>query len=582
MKRVFSRCIKMIRQPIISVLGHVDHGKTTILDNIRKSAVAAGEAGGITQHIGATEVPLSIVKKICGSLVDESKIKIPGLLFIDTPGHEAFTTLRKRGGSIADLAILVVDVNEGFKPQTEESLTFLKEFKTPFVVAANKIDMITGWKKHDTKCFSLSFKDQGDSVKRELDSKVYELVGKLSEMGFNSERFDRVDDFSNTVAIVPVSGITGEGIGELMMTLIGLSQQFLKDKIEIKERNGYGNVLEIKEVKGLGTTIDVILYDGQIKKGDCLVIGGEEPLVTTVKALLKPRELGELRVEKKFSYVDHISAASGVKISAPGLESVIPGSPIRTCRKEDVDTFKEELKKEVESVEIETENEGVMLKADTLGSLEGLIKILTDNGIAIRKAKIGSVNKSDTMEMNSIRDVIKRVIFAFNVPVLPEALEVEEVKIFESPVIYKLIEDYQEWKGEKEREIRMEKLSGVVRPGKLKILPGYIFRASHPAIVGVEVLGGVVKSGYSLVNEGKIIGKIEQIQKEGSNVAEAKYGDKLAVSIEGATVGRQIKEGDELYTAMSRENIRKLEEMKELLSKTELDVLEEIKDLIKK
>lgn len=572
----------MIRQPIISVLGHVDHGKTTILDNIRKSAVAAGEAGGITQHIGATEVPLSIVKKICGSLVDESKIKIPGLLFIDTPGHEAFTTLRKRGGSIADLAILVVDVNEGFKPQTEESLTFLKEFKTPFVVAANKIDMITGWKKHDTKCFSLSFKDQSDSVKRELDSKVYELVGRLSEIGFNSERFDRVDDFSNTVAIVPVSGITGEGMGELMMTLIGLSQQFLKDKIEIKERNGYGNVLEIKEVKGLGTTIDVILYDGQIKKGDCLVIGGEEPLVTTVKALLKPRELGELRVEKKFSYVDHVSAASGVKISAPSFESVIPGSPIRTCRKEDVDTFKEELKKEVESVEIETENEGVMLKADTLGSLEGLIKILTDNGIAIRKAKIGSVNKSDTVEMNSIRDVTKRVIFAFNVPVLPEALEVEEVKIFESPVIYKLIEDYQEWKGEKEKEIRMEKLSGVVRPGKLKILPGYIFRASHPAIVGVEVLGGVVKSGYSLVNEGKIIGKVEQIQKEGSNVAEAKYGDKLAVSIEGATVGRQIKEGDELYTAMSRENIRKLEEMKDLLSKTELGVLEEIKDLIKK
>lgn len=571
---------KSIRQPIISVLGHVDHGKTTILDNIRKSAVAAGEAGGITQHIGATEVPLDVVTRICGCVIDEKRIKIPGLLFIDTPGHEAFTTLRKRGGSIADLAILVVDVNEGFQPQTEESLTFLKEFKTPFVVAASKIDMIPGWNKQKTRSFSESFRKQSDSVKKNLDNMVYELLGSLSRKGFNSERFDRISDFKNTVAIVPVSGITGEGTAELMMILIGLAQQFLKGEIEIKEQNGYGNVLEVKEVKGLGTTIDVILYDGQVRKGDYLVIGGEEPIVTTVKALLKPRELGELRVEKKFSYVDLVSAASGIKISAPGLECVIPGSPLRTCRKEDVEKFREQLKKEIESVEIETETEGVFLRADTLGSLEGLIKILRDNNIPIRKAKIGCVNKCDSMEMCSIKDVMKRVIFAFNVPVQPEA-QAESVKIFRSPVIYKLLEDYQNWKKEKEKEMEMEKLSDVTRPAKIKILPGYVFRASNPAIIGVEVTGGVLKPGCSLVKEGKIVGKVEQIQKEGYNVPEAKYGDKLAVSIDGPTVGRQIKEGDELYTAMSRDNLRKLEDMRSLLTKTEIEVLEEIKGLVK-
>ncbi|HDI02659.1 MAG TPA: translation initiation factor IF-2, partial [Candidatus Aenigmarchaeota archaeon] len=420
---------KKIRQPIISVLGHVDHGKTTILDNIRRSAVAAGEAGGITQHIGATEVPADVIRKICGSLVEEEKIKIPGLLFIDTPGHEAFSTLRKRGGSIADLAVLVVDINEGFQPQTDESLTFLREFKTPFVVAANKIDLIPGWRSYKTKSFLESWKKQSDEVKRRLDTKIYELVGALAERGFSSERFDRISDFRRTVAIVPVSGVTGEGIGELLMVLIGLAQQFLRDRIEVKERNGYGNVLEVKEVKGLGTTIDVILYDGQIKKGDCLVIGGKEPIVTTVKALLKPRELGELRVEKKFTYVDEVSAAAGVKIAAPGLECVIPGSPLRTCQKDEVERVKEELKKEVESVEIETENEGVMLKADTLGSLEGLIKILTLNNIPIRKAKIGCVTKSDAVEMSSMKDPLNRVIFAFNVPVVQEAREVEGVKI---------------------------------------------------------------------------------------------------------------------------------------------------------
>ena len=573
----------MIRQPIISVLGHVDHGKTTILDSIRKSTVAAGEAGGITQHIGATEVSGDVIKKICGSLIKEEKIKIPGLLFIDTPGHAAFTTLRKRGGSIADLAILVVDINENFQPQTDESLTFLKEFKTPFVVAANKIDRINGWARQETKSFMESFKKQNESVKRELDTKIYEMVGALGERGYNSERFDRVTDFKSTVAIVPVSGITGEGIGELLMVLIGLSQQFLSEKLEIKEKNGFGTVLEVKEVKGMGTTIDAILYDGSISKGDYLIIGGETPIVTNVRSILKPRELGDIRVEKKFSAVDEVSAAAGIKISAPNLEDVVAGSPFRTCRKqEDVEKLKKELKKEVESVEIDKDAEGVMIKADTLGSLEGMIKILQDNNIPIKKAKIGNVTRADVMEMSCISDTLKRVVFAFNVQVLPEALEIKDVKIFQSPVIYKLIEDYEKWKEEEENNIKREKLNEVIRPGKMKILPGYIFRASHPAIVGVEVTGGVVKPGYSLVKGDKIIGKIEQIQKEGSNVSEAKYGDKLAVSISGATVGRQIKEGDELFTAMGKENIRKLEEMRDLLSKSEIDTLEEIKDIIKK
>lgn len=557
----------------------MDHGKTTILDNIRKTTVAAGEAGGITQHIGATEVPLDVIKKICGSLISKEKIKIPGLLFIDTPGHEAFTTLRKRGGSIADLAILVVDIKEGFKPQTDESLMFLKEFKTPFVVAANKIDKISGWAKKESKYFSKSFKTQNKEVKKTLDKKLYELVGSLSEDGFDSERFDRVEDFKKKIAIVPVSGLTGEGIGELLMVLIGLSQQFLKDRLEIKKENGFGNILEVKEVKGLGTTIDVILYDGKIKKGDYLVIGGEKPTVTKVRALLKPRELGELRVEKKFNYVDKATAASGVKISAPGLEEVVPGSPIRTCsKKEKVKELKEELKQE-EPIEMETKKEGVILKADTLGSLEGLIKILGNNDIPIRKAKIGSVTRKDALESSCMEDPTKRVVFAFNTSVLPEAKGVEDAKIFQDRVIYKLLEDYEEWKEEKEKEIERQKLESVIRPGKVKILPGFVFRASNPAIVGVEVLGGIIKPGVSLVKKGKIIGSLKQIQREGSNVPKASCNDKVAISISGPTVGRQIEEGDELYTAMGKDNLRRLEELKDLLTKSELQVLEEIKEL---
>ena len=137
----------MIRQPIVTVCGHVDHGKTNILDYFRGSSLQEMEAGGITQKISFTLYPSSQIKKAC-SLIEKNKInlEIPGFLFIDTPGHAAFTNLRKRGGSLADLAILVIDINEGIKPQTAEVIQILKANKTPFLIALNKIDNISSWR----------------------------------------------------------------------------------------------------------------------------------------------------------------------------------------------------------------------------------------------------------------------------------------------------------------------------------------------------------------------------------------------------------------------------------------------------
>lgn len=570
-----------IRQPIVSVLGHVDHGKTSLLDRIRQSSVAAKEAGGITQHIGATEVPLETIKTICRDLLKEQQIKIPGLLFIDTPGHEAFTTLRRRGGSIADLAILVVDVTEGFQPQTIESLTFLREFRVPFVVAANKIDKVRGWVRH-AGTFLESYKKQNQETRELLDNAVYALMGQLSEQGFVGDRFDRISDFRATVSVVPACAVSGEGVPEILAMLIGLAQNFLTGKLTIQREVGCGSVLEIKDVKGLGTTIDVILYDGVARRGDVLVIGGEEPRVTSVKALLKPRSLAEMRVERQFTPVDEVTAAAGIKISAPDLDGVIPGSPIRVVpHQADVEAAMRELKKEVETVTFTSHNDGVLVKADTLGSLEAFIKILTSREIPIRKAKTGPVSRTDVLEQKSVAEPYNKVVFAFNVPVTPEAEEMkQDLTIFAGNVIYKLIEDYEEWTETRREELKMARLEGVVRPGKIKILPGTVFRASKPAIVGVEVLGGIIKPGYSLVKEDKIVGKILQIQHEGTNVPEVKRGDKVAVSIEGPTIGRQIEEGDTLYTLQSKENMRKLEELKNLLTKDELDVLQEIKDLV--
>ena len=288
----------MLRQPIITVMGNVDSGKTQLLDTIRNTSIVGSEPGRITQCIGCSLIPISAVKKICGDLLEKHQlaIKIPGFVIIDTPGHAAFTNLRKRGGNLADIAVLVVDINEGVKPQTEECISILKQYKTPFVVALNKIDLLHGWNSISKIGLLESIQKQSDSVMLLLEKKLYEAVGKLSELGFNSERFDRVEDYTKQVAIIPLSAKTGEGIAELFMVVTGLSQKFLESSLRI-DVNGSakGTVLEVKEEKGLGMTVDVIIYDGSIKCNDTIVVGSlAEPIITKIKALFEPAPLAEI------------------------------------------------------------------------------------------------------------------------------------------------------------------------------------------------------------------------------------------------------------------------------------------------
>jgi len=572
-----------MRHPIVAVLGHVDHGKTLLLDAIRGSTVNLMEPGQITQHIGASFIPIDVIKKFCGSLLEKFKIKIeiPGLLFIDTPGHEAFVTLRKRGGSVADLAILVIDINEGFQPQTNESLEFLKQFKTPFIVAATKVDLIPGWYPYKNQCFIDSYQKQNESVQENLEKKIYNIVSQLSLRGFESERFDRVTDFKKQIAIVPTSGKTGEGVPELLMMLAGLSQQFLKGKLELSKKSR-GTVLEVKDVTGLGTTIDVIIYDGTMRVGDNLIIGGKETLATRIKALLRPPALRELRVEKKFESVNEVHASAGIKVSAPNLENVIAGSPIISVSdKSEIEEAKKIVQKEVEEVEFLKEGEGVIAKADTLGSLEALIKILKGNEIPIKKAKVGHVNKQDIIELDSVKDELKKVVLVFNVNILPEAETLakdHKIMIFKNNIIYRLIEDYQKWCSEEKDRKELSKLERIVRPCKFKILRGFIFRTRKPAVFGVEILAGVLKPNSPIKNEeGKDVGKIKNIEKEGKIIPQAKTGDKVAVSMDEPTVGRQIKEGDVLMTVVTSTNLNSLKEIWNRLQDDERLLLKEWK-----
>ncbi|MEO2241313.1 MAG: translation initiation factor IF-2 [Euryarchaeota archaeon] len=583
---------KAIRQPIISVLGHVDHGKTTLLDKIRGTAVAAKEAGGITQHIGASEIPLDVIQEICGPLLEQLDVEltIPGLLFIDTPGHEAFTNLRRRGGALADIAILVIDIMEGVMPQTEEALRILRRYKTPFVVAANKVDRVPGWQPHEDTPFLESFQKQSPEVQKRVEEKIYELIGQLHQHGFQAERFDRVRDFTRTVAIVPTSGITGEGIPELLMVVTGLAQRFLEEQLKIEVSGpGKAAILEVKKEPGLGHTVDAILYDGIIRTGDRIVIGHpEEPIVTRVRSLLKPKPMDEMRdPSDRFRKVDEVSAAAGVKISAPELDRAIAGTPLRVVGDdEDVEKVVEEVQQEVEEVTIETDKDGIIIKADTLGTLEAVVGEFKEKEVPIRRADVGDITKEDVIEAHAVAEKDPRlgVIVGFNVGITEEAEELAEeydVDIIIDDVIYELVEKYEEMVEKRIERERRRRLDELVRPGKVKVLPGYIFRQSKPAIVGVRVLGGVIKPGYPLMREdGRELGRIKQIQSHGEPQEEAKRGEEVAISIEGPIVGRHFEEGDILYTDVPSEHARLMfEEFWDLLTEDEREVLEEIAEI---
>ena len=579
-----------LRQPIVAVLGHVDHGKTSLLDRIRQTAVASKEAGGITQAIGTTEIPLDTIQGLCGFLLSKFnfKVSIPGLLFIDTPGHEAFTTLRRRGGSIADLAVLVVDINEGIMPQTRESIEILRMEKTPFIIAVNKIDRIGKWESKD--CFLENFEKQSDEVKGEFEKKFYELMEQFSRLGFKADRYDRVQDFKTIVAAVPVSAKNGDGIPDLLVTLIGLAQQFLKDSLALTEKCE-GMILEVKELTGHGTTIDTIVFNGTLHKSDIIVIGGKQPRIAKVRALLMPEKLHDMRTEKKFISIDNASAASGVKISAPGLDGVIAGSYLRTAKDlQEAEKIVEEMEKEVESVEVYEESEGVILKADNIGSLEALKNIFKEH--PVREATIGSITKKDIMSAEANQEFANRIVIGFNTKPVPEAetfASDKKIKILHSDVIYRLIEDYEKWTELEKSEVRRREIEEITRPGKMQLLPGCTFRASNPAIVGCEILAGMMRPKFRLFKETpdfpgtlKECGEVRQIQSQGENVSEAKQGDKVAVSIAGPAVGRQIEEGDVLYTDISTEEYRKLIKNEKLLSKSEVAALNEIRELKRK
>ena len=578
-----------IRTPIVCVMGHVDHGKTSLLDRIRGSSVVSSEVGAITQHIGATIVPIEAIRSMSGTM--GKSLNIPGLLFIDTPGHHAFTTLRARGGALADMAILVVDINQGFQPQTIEALQILRGCRTPFVIAATKIDRIHGWRVCENESFLTSFAKQNDRVKGYVENKTYEIVGKLAELDFSADRFDRVSDFKRNLAIVPVSAHTGEGISDLLLVMIGLAQRYLGEELTLLvEGPGAGTVLEVKEERGLGTTLDVILYDGTLAIGDEIAVATQGDIVVTkVRSLLKPRPMKEILVEERFERVKSVAAAAGIKVTAPNLENVIAGSPFFVIRgnREEVEA---KIKKEMTEIHVILADEGIVIKADTIGALEALCKELEGKGIGVIRAEVGPVSRHDLIDTETIKNPVFRVLLSFNTPILPDAADMiknplyTQVKVFEGRVIYQLIDQYLEWRDEQKRLLEKQRFEHIVMPAKIRLLPDCVFRQSNPAVVGVRVLGGKLRSDVNLIKtDGKKVGHLKSMQLRQESIREADAGLEVAISIEGVTVGRQLNVGDDLFVDIPERHVKVLErEMLKTLNVSTQEILGEFTTMRRK
>ncbi len=566
-----------IRQPIVTVCGHVDHGKTSILDCFRSSCVQEGEAGGITQKISFTSYPMDQLKCAC-PLIESSKIKlnIPGFLLIDTPGHAAFTNLRKRGGSLADLAVLVIDINEGIKPQTAEVIKILKHNKTPFLIAINKIDNISGFRHDKDKSLRESIESQPSDVKSLFDERYMTLIGALHSHGFEADLFYNIDDFTQKIALIPTSAKTKQGIPELIMMLCGLSQKYLGDRLKLGEEPK-GVILEIKKDK-TNNYIEAILYDGELTKKQEIAIASfnGEPVITKIRILEEIKPLCS-----RFSPAEKVQASTGIRIQIIDKSEILPGMPFelfKNNKKEIQERFKKEL-----AESIKTKKQGIIAKADSLGSLEALLVLLEQNNIPVVKAGIGEISKADLVsaKANLEIDELNSVIIGFNVGINEEAEEIKsKIKILTDEVVYKLIEDLVEFRKKKSQEIEKKRLMKLSSICKLKILHKYVFRNTKPAIFGAKVEAGKLISGLNLIDDkDEKVGKVKNIQSEKKSVGEATDSMEVALSIPGVNFERQLKDSQILYSDMGETQFRNFKKNKDLLSSSEIKTLQEIAEL---
>ncbi|KAF6774025.1 hypothetical protein AHF37_04483 [Paragonimus kellicotti] len=595
-----NRSEQILRAGVICVLGHVDTGKTKILDKLRNTNVQDREAGGITQQIGATNVPLLNIKTstVMCPFFRVDQLRVPGLLIIDTPGHESFSNLRVRGSSLCDLAILVVDLMHGLEEQTKESIRILRSRKTPFIVALNKIDRLYGWKSDPNVDVQTTLKNQEVMTRNDFDDHFKQVVQDFAMMNVNVKLFYDNPNPDEFISMVPTSAHTGDGMGDLLATLCMRLQNKLSKRLAFSEEL-HASVMEVKELHGLGTTIDVIIVNGRIREGDTIVLAGQEgPIATQVRGLLQPAPMSELRVKGTYQHMKEIQGAQGVKLIAKDLEKALAGLPLYVATDLGEELFyKEEVCRGLSDAlkAISVAPLGVYVVASTLGSLESLLVYLKSVDIPYSGISIGTVHKKDVMKSSVMveRDPKWAVILAFDVKVDKDAQKLAaelKVKIFTSEIIYRLQTQMEEYIDDLKRGNRQKHRDLAIYPCKLRILPDMVFNKRAPIVVGVHVEAGVVRERTPLCVPSKDcihLGRVYSIESNHKPVEEARTGQEVCIRIDpldGETpklYGRHFDHNDLLVSKISRESIDVMKEhFRSDLNKDDWRLMVELKKLL--
>ncbi|XP_077984985.1 eukaryotic translation initiation factor 5B-like isoform X2 [Glandiceps talaboti] len=593
------RTLDHLRAPVVCVLGHVDTGKTKILDKIRRTHVQDGEAGGITQQIGATNIPKEAIQeqtKMCRQFA-KTELQIPALLVIDTPGHESFSNLRSRGSSLCDIAILVVDIMHALEPQTIESINLLKQKKTPFVVALNKIDRLFEWKSSPHTDIANVIKKQKINTKLEFDERVQQTITEFAEQGLNAALFYENKDPRTYISMVPTSAHSGDGMGNLIALITEFSQTLLAKRLMYTD-DLQCTVLEVKSLPGLGTTIDIVLVNGTLHEGDCIIVAGQEgPIVTQVRGLLMPEPLRELRVKNPYNHFKEIQAAQGVKVLAKDLDKAVAGTQLLVAHYPDeIDIMKAEVSRALEDTlrSFRLSDRGVFVQASTLGSLEALLEFLRTSKIPYAGINIGPVHRRDIMKAMVMleHDNQYAVILAFDVKVEREAQELadkEGIKIFQADIIYHLFDRFMQYRDELKQKKRDEFKHIAVFPCKIRILPQFIFNSRDPIVVGVAIESGIVKNGTPICVPSKEfldVGVITSIEVNHKTMETARKGQEVCLKIEPLPgeapklYGRHFDHTDILVSKVTRQSIDAVKNwFREDLQKTDWQLMIELKKI---
>ena len=486
------------RPPVVTIMGHVDHGKTTLLDYLRKSSVASGEAGGITQAIGAYQV----------------KCKGKDITFIDTPGHEAFTEMRARGASVTDIVIIIVAADDGVKPQTREAIDHAKAAKVPIIVAINKID--------------------------KPEANIDKVMTGLVDAGLTPE------EWGGDTLVNKISAVTGEGVGELLENILLIAEmQELKAN---PKRYATGAVLESQMDKHMGSVVTLLIQNGTLRLGDPIVVGTASGKVRTLK-----NDLGQNIVLATPSMPVEITGLSttpkaGDKFMAFETEKQAKAiAEERSLREKDADTNRTGMTLDDLFGQI---NEGlkeinVVLKTDVTGSLEAVRQSLEKidvEGVKVNiiRASVGAITESDIV----LAQASQAIIIGFNVRGSSKVMDLAKeygVSIKTYDIIYKVVEEMEAaMKGMLEPEFE-EQVTG-----NLEIRQ--IFKFSKVGLIaGCHVTNGTIKMGENarIIRDGIVVyqGKIKSLQRGKDNAKEVSKGMDCGLTLENC---QDYRENDQI------------------------------------